>query len=236
MPNREPRDIAPAHTFHGKGVYAAALVALLLGLAIGYWSTGPRVSETETPAQVSAAAADTGTSPRPQKLASTQIKQIADQQAAPLLAKLRSDPRNPALLLQVGAIYYVAQQYQDATGWYRRAVAADPGNVAARNKLAGSLFQEGDVDGAIIQLKAALHADPTNANALYNLGAIELQGKGDARGALAAWQKLLRTNPRLSEDRKAAVLQLIAGVMTNLNDQHALEGARSDEKRHSKSE
>jgi len=31
------------------------------------------------------------------------------------------------------------------------------------------------------------------------------QGKQDAKGALTAWQELLKTNPQLSADRKATV-------------------------------
>ncbi|HTX41854.1 MAG TPA: tetratricopeptide repeat protein [Acidobacteriaceae bacterium] len=236
MLNKDVGKPTPAYTFNGKSVAAAAVFSLCLGLAIGYWTTGPRVSEADTRAQISDTPAVAAAPAPAQPMGPAQMKQMADQQAAPLLAQLRSDPKNAALLLQVGAIYYVAQQYHDASLWYGRAVDADPGNVAARNKLAGSLFREGEVEDAIRQLNRALLDGPTDANSLFNLGMIRLQGKGDARGALAAWQKLLRTNPQLSADRKAAVLQLIAQVMTNLNDRQTSEGARKHEQRQSGSE
>ena len=223
------RKPAPARTFRPRTVYAVAAAALLLGLAAGYGTTPSRVYESATPAQDSRASADTGTpapTPAPASTPSPADPQLLpDQQAAPLLAQLQSDPRNPRILLQLGAIYYVAQQYQNAAGWYSRAVDADPRNVAARNKLAGSLFREGQADAAIRQLKAALRINPSDPDSLYNLGVIDLGGKGDARGALAAWQKLLRTNPQLSPDRKAAVLELIANTLNFVNDPHALQGA-----------
>jgi cytochrome c-type biogenesis protein CcmH/NrfG len=43
---------------------------------------------------------------------------------------------------------------------------------------------------------------------------IKLQGKKDSKGALAAWQLLLKSNPQLGADRKAMVQKLIADVQT----------------------
>jgi cytochrome c-type biogenesis protein CcmH/NrfG len=59
-----------------------------------------------------------------------------------------------------------------------------------------------------------LHYDPKDANSLFNLGIMRLQGKKDSKGALAAWQLLLKSNPQLSEDRKARVQKLITDVQT----------------------
>jgi len=68
--------------------------------------------------------------------------------------------------------------------------------------------------------------DPKDANCLFDLGMIKLQGKQDGKGALAAWQKLLKSNPQLSPDRKAIVQKLMAQVLTTLGDQHRIQGGR----------
>jgi cytochrome c-type biogenesis protein CcmH/NrfG len=154
-----------------------------------------------------------------------ELKRMADMQAAPLVEKLKSDPSNTALLIQAGAIYHAALQFREAAAYYGRAVRVDPANAAFRIKLASSLFRGGDVDGAIAQLNRALVDDPKNANALFDLGMIRLRGKKDGKGALADWQRLLKSNPQLSPDRKAAVLKLMADVMTTLGDRHGIEGA-----------
>jgi cytochrome c-type biogenesis protein CcmH/NrfG len=39
---------------------------------------------------------------------------------------------------------------------------------------------------------------------------IRLQAKNDPSGAISAWQQLLKANPTLPEDKKAAVEKLIA--------------------------
>jgi cytochrome c-type biogenesis protein CcmH/NrfG len=139
-----------------------------------------------------------------------QMKQMADKKAAPLLEKLKGDPNNSDLLIQVGNIYKSTHQFKDAAGYYGRVVQVDPKNVAIRTELASCLYYNGDVDGAIGQLQQALHYDPKDANSLFNLGMMRWHGKQDSKGAIAAWQQLLKSNPQLSADRKATVQRLMA--------------------------
>jgi len=213
-------------------VYVIAAICLASGLALGYLTGGspsaasprPIVATAETPrAAQGAINSGHGANHVPSL---DEMKQVADKQAALLLEKLKTDPNNTALLIQAGDVYYRSHQFGDATTYYDRAVKADPKNVALRTKLASSLYRSGDVDGAIAELNRALRYDPKDANSLFNLGTIRLQGKGDGRGALAAWQQLLKSNPQLSPDRKAAVQKLMADVMTTLGNQRGAEGAR----------
>ena len=148
------------------------------------------------------------------------------QAGTPLLEKLKGDPNNAALLGQIGAVYDSMHQFTEGAVYYNRAVQADPGNAVFHNKLAISLYSNGDADGAIAQLNQALAHDPGYADALFNLGMIKLQAKQDGKGALAAWQQLLKSNPKLSADRKAIVQKQIAGVETMLNNQKAPDSKR----------
>lgn len=145
-----------------------------------------------------------------------EMKQMADKRAAPLKEKLTSDSNNTGVLMQVGAIYQTAHQFQEAAGYYEKAVRIDPRNVTFRTEFASCLYRGGDVDGAIAELNKALSYAPKDANALFNLGLIRVEGKRDGKGAVAAWQKLLKDNPQLSADRKAQVQKLMADVMTTL--------------------
>jgi len=164
-----------------------------------------------------------------------EMKQMADKQAAPLLEQLKSDPNNSAVLMQVGAIYYTTHRFKEASAYYGNAAKIEPGNVAFRVKLATSLYSNGDVNGANAQLNRTLSDAPNDANALFDLGVIRLQGKQDGKGALAAWRQLLKSNPQLSTDRRAAVEKLMADVLTTLSDEHATKGVRSNDGRKSNS-
>ncbi|MGD0735563.1 MAG: tetratricopeptide repeat protein [Terracidiphilus sp.] len=211
-------------------VYAMAGLCLVVGLAIGYLF---RVPQSHVPATQNTAGAGAQSAPRAgaagsQMPSQRDMKRMADKQAEPLLEKLKNDPNNSALLLQVGAIYHTTRQFSEAAAFYGKAVQVDPKNVATRTKLAASLYRQGDVDGAIAQLNQALTYDPKDVNSLFDLGLIRLQAKRDDKGALAAWQQLLKTNPQLSPDRKATVQKLMTSVEASMIDQHGIEGGRSN--------
>jgi cytochrome c-type biogenesis protein CcmH/NrfG len=209
-------------------VFAMALICLVVGLGIGYLMRGSQqavqsaTGASHAVAQTAAAAKPMGHRPNLE-----QMKQMADKQAAPLLEKLKTDPNNSALLVQVGAIYHTTHRFKEAADYYIRALDTDPQNVSIRTKLASSLYRSGDIEGSVAQLNRALTYDPKDANALFDLGMIKLQGMGDPKGALAAWQRLLKMSPQLSPDRRATVLKLMADVMTMMGDQHGTEAERS---------
>ena len=212
-------------------VYLKAAICLVVGLAVGYLLRGSRSSAASSDlpaASVAKSSVRAGAmGAREMPGGAGHMQQMADKQAAPLLERLKSDPNNSALLIQVGGIYHTTHQFKQAAEYYDKALQVDPKNVAIRTKLASSLFRMGDADGAIAQLNQALSYDPKDANALFDLGVVKLNGKRDSKGALAAWQRLLKSNPQLSADRKATVQKLMAAVMTTLSDQNGIEGAGS---------
>jgi cytochrome c-type biogenesis protein CcmH/NrfG len=221
-------------TLPARQVAALAAVCLLLGLAAGFLlpaSPSSLAAPASAPPAPAVSSLGNAHMPGPEEM-----KQMADAQAAPLLAQLQADPRNAALLTQLGAVYHVDHQFAEAAAAYTRAVQIDPANAALRIRLASSLFRNGDADGALAQLAQVLKADPKNANALFDLGMIRLQGKADGRGAVAAWQQLLRSNPRLSPDRKATVLRLLSQVAMTLGEQEGTKGARNHDRHKSKIE
>ncbi len=222
MENAPNSDSAASETLQAKQVYLMAAICLAAGLGIGYASRG---LQAPLPAAASTARSVKAPSVGGHQPSLDDLRQMADKQAAPLLAQLKSHPNDSGLLVQVGAIYHSSHQFTEAAGYYDKAVHADPKNVAIRSRPAASLYRIGDADGAIAQLNEALTYDPKDANALFNLGMIKLQGKADGKGALAAWQRLLKSNPQLSPERKAEVQKLMADVMTTLGEQHAMKGA-----------
>jgi cytochrome c-type biogenesis protein CcmH/NrfG len=193
-------------------VYAMAAVCLVVGLAIGYLFRGSQSPATPVREASRTQPFAMGGDMHGQMPSLDQMKQMADKKTAPLLEKLKSDPTNSDLLLQVGNIYEATHQFKEAAGYYDKALQVDPKNVNIRTQLASSLYYTGDVDGAISQIQKALEYDPKDANSLFNLGIIKWQGKQDSKGALAAWRELLKSNPHLSADRKDTVQKLMANV------------------------
>jgi cytochrome c-type biogenesis protein CcmH/NrfG len=151
------------------------------------------------------------------QVAPEQLRSMADKQAEPLLARLKTEPNNPSLLSEIGNVYYDTQRYTEAIRYYNDALKLDPTNANVRTDMGTAYYYTGDSDRALQEFDTALKYDPKHAQTMFNIGMVKWQGKMDANGALAAWQRLLETNPNYSD--RAKVEQLIAQVKQHQNVQ-----------------
>lgn len=195
--------------------FALAAVSLVLGVCGGLLIRKVTAARGTPPAVTMAEQAATPSQPIPANFGSIaaapspqELKQAADQQAAPLLEQLKADPTNASLLAQLGNIYYDAKQYPTAIGYYERSLKSQPADTSVRTDLGTAYWYNGDADTAISQFQKALSFEPAKADTLFNLGIVKWQGKKDVQGAVVAWQKLLDTNP--GYENKEKVLQLMA--------------------------
>lgn len=192
-------------------VYAMAALCLILGVALGYLFRGSQTPGTAPSASGQAQAPMSANLPQ-QMPTLDQMKHMADKQAEPLLAQLKTDPKNADLLKQMAKIYESTHQFKEAAGYYEQALALTPKDVATRTEMASCLYYSGDVDGALTQLQRAVADSPKDANSLFNLGMIRWKGKSDVPGALQAWEQLLRSNPNMDSAKRKQVQDLIAQV------------------------
>ena len=93
-----------------------------------------------------------------------------------------------------GKIAFEARRFAEAAVEFRKAVAANPDNVAARINLGATLSQLGDVQGATEQFEEAIRLEPRSVNAHYNL-AILLAGQNQHEKAIAHLQSALAIEP-----------------------------------------
>jgi cytochrome c-type biogenesis protein CcmH/NrfG len=192
--------------------YIMAVITLAIGVAGGWLIRGSQPQST-VPSATSATTQPTDMGQ--QMPAPEQLKHIADAQVEPLVAKLKMSPNDPALLANLGNVYYDAQQYQDAIDYYQRSLKIQPENTNVRTDLATAWWYLGNADTAISEFNKVLSYDPNKANALLNLGVVKWQGKMDVKGAVAAWEELLRTNPNY--ENKEKVQQLIEEAKKHSN-------------------
>jgi tetratricopeptide (TPR) repeat protein len=185
--------------------YTLAVVCLVVGVAGGWLVRGSQAPAAVAAAAVTAPDATNTAQPNPE-----QMKRTADAQVEPLLVQLKADPGNPALLAQIGNVYYDAQQFETAIEYYQQALKVKPHDSSVRTDLATAYWYLGNADTAIAEFNRALASEPNKPNALFNLGVVEWQGKMNVDAALAAWQKLLDTNPNY--ENKTKLLDLMAQV------------------------
>jgi cytochrome c-type biogenesis protein CcmH/NrfG len=202
------------HGWTSTQAYIMAVLCLLVGCAVGYLLRGS-VGGSSAPAPAAAGAEQQPGVPQQgmppgaaggmgQQQAPTpqQMKAMADKQAEPLLAQLKSNPNDPALLSQIGNIYYDAQVFPVAIDYYQKCLAANPKNSQVRTDMATALFYSNDPEHAIEEFDHVLKEDPKNGNALFNRGIVKWQAKMDVKGAVADWELLLKENPNYEQADK----------------------------------
>lgn len=202
------RNTSPSSNWTDVQAYTLIVICLLVGIAGGWFLRGSQSPAIAASAQSASLASGSAGAAANEQPTAEQMKKMADTQAAPLLAQLKSDPGNADLLTKIGNIYYDTQQYPTAIEYYRQALNLQPSNASLRTDFATAIWYTGDPDAAIAEFNKALSYEPNKSNTLFNLGVVKWQGKMDINGAVATWQKLLDTNPNY--ENKDRVLELIA--------------------------
>ena len=194
-------------------VYLMALACLVIGVSIGYFLRG-----SQAPAPMSATASTaslpTGTTAGTAAPTPEQIKHMGNKMAEPILAELQKSPNDPELLAKLASVYFRSAQYPEAVDYYHRAVKVKP-TAEGYVSLSNAYHYAGDDDKAFETLNKALAIDPKSANALFNVGMLDWQVKNDPKGAIQAWERLLKLNP--NHPRRAQVEMMIAKAKQHLD-------------------
>ena len=178
--------------------YLLAVFCLVLGVGLGYLFRGSASPVSAAAAQAASSqgiSSQGGASQGQAQVTPEQQKAMVDQAVAPLLATLKTSPDDFSTIVQAANLYYDGRQYPEAVKYYQLAVKIQPTNADVLTDLGTSLWYTGDADGAIAEFQTALKYRPDHPGTLFNLGIVRWQGKLDPKGAVQAWEELLRRNP-----------------------------------------
>src|ERR1700756_3930375 len=205
--------------------YVLSVICLLVGVAVGYLVRGSAPAPDNVAAHAPISAGESLPAPGASQQPTTeQLRQMADTQAQPLLKQLESDPRNSALLYQIGNLYYDAQQYPEAVKYYENSLQIDPKATDVRTDMATAYHLMGQSDRAIQEYDAVLKIDGKHANALFNEGMVKWQDKMHLKGAIASWKRLLDPHPDYTQ--RDRVEKLIAQAEQHLTIKPGSEAAK----------
>lgn len=181
-------------------VYTAIVVVLIVGGLGGYL-----LHSSGTPAETSSTASSTpppaGMSLPPSPLASAPAQRL-ESEAKPLLSRLDANPKDVSALTELGNLYFDAAQYATAIGYYTRSLNEAPKNPDVRTDMGIAYYYTGDADRALKEFDQALKDDPRHVQTLFNVGVVKDKGKNDPKGAIAAWESLLKIDPAYPERPK----------------------------------
>jgi cytochrome c-type biogenesis protein CcmH/NrfG len=179
-----------------------AAFCLILGVALGYLFRGS--ASVASPAIAATSQAANGSQPQQPAVAQAALAQAA----APFLEALKTNPNDYDSLVKLGNVFYDGQQFPTAIGYYERALKIHPENSDVRTDMGTAYWYTGQADKALAAMETSLKYRPGHPQTLFNLGWVRWQGKGDPKGAVEAWQQLLKANPDYPQ--KQQVEQYIA--------------------------
>jgi cytochrome c-type biogenesis protein CcmH/NrfG len=174
--------------------YFLAAVCLVVGIALGYLFRGS-ASPVAANAATSVSGDGTAGQTAQAQLTAEQQKAMMEKAVAPLLEASRAKPNDFDTMVQLANLYYDGRQYGDAIKYYQLAIKSQPTNADVLTDLGTAMWYQGDADGAIAEFQAALKYRPDHPGTLFNLGIVRWQGKLDPKGAVEAWEQLLKLNP-----------------------------------------
>jgi len=177
----------------GTQAYVLAAFCLLLGVALGYLFRGS-ASPATAQASAASAAAEQGNGVHQQQPDPNAQAALA-QAAAPLVDAVNKDPKDYDSLVKLGDLFYDGKQFPNAIEYYQRALAIHPENPDVRTDMGTAYWYNGDADKAVAELQTSLKYRPGHPQTLFNLGWVRWQGKADPKGAVEAWEQLLKANP-----------------------------------------
>jgi len=171
--------------------YLLAAVCLLLGVLLGYLFHGSASPAVQASAP---SAAQQDVSAQTQQSAQAAEAALA-QAVAPFVQAVQKNPNDFDALAQLGNMYYDARQYPSAIEYYERALKIHPENPDVRTDMGTAYWYAGNIEKALSELQTSLKYRPGHPQTLFNLGWIRWQGKADPKGAVEAWEALLKANP-----------------------------------------
>jgi cytochrome c-type biogenesis protein CcmH/NrfG len=198
-----------------------AVVFTVAGMAFGVilgWVIGAQQLGRVTSAPAAAPVQQQSAAPAAGQPAGRQAPALDQARVDQLTATVNSDPKNTTALVQLANVYFDAERFTDAIGWYEKALALDPKNADVSTDLGVSYYYTNRTEEALKRFEESLKIDPKHTKTLLNKGIVLAFGKEDLKGAAAEWQKVVDLAPSSPEGVAAKrALEGVAAAVHNNN-------------------
>src|SRR5688572_7157103 len=174
---------------------AGTLFGLIIGWVLGSQQAGRTARVAAPAAQAAPASQQPPASPQPVVLDQERVKAL--EAAAAQNAK-DSQPR-----VQLGNMFFDAEQYSQAISWYEQAIKINPNDANVSTDLGVAYYYTNQPDRALAQFDQSLRVDPKHIKTLLNVGIVRAFGKQDLPGAAKAWQQVVDLSPNSPEGQAA---------------------------------
>ena len=174
---------------------AGSLVGLIIGWVLG---TQNATGAARVAAPVAQAAPATAGAP-----AAQQPPPLDPARVQALQTVAEKDPKNTESRVQLGNLFFDAEQYPQAITWYEQAFALNPADPNVSTDLGVAYYYTNQPDKALAQFDKSLATDPKHIKTLLNVGIVRAFGKNDLAGAAKAWEEVVAISPDSPEGQAA---------------------------------
>jgi len=174
---------------------AGTLFGLIIGWVLGSQQAGRTARVAAPVAQAAPAAQQPPAAPQPVALDQERVKAL--EAAAAQNAK-DAQPR-----VQLGNMFFDAEQFSQAINWYEQAIKISPNDANVSTDLGVAYYYTNQPDRALAQFEHSLRVDPKHIKTLLNVGIVRAFGKQDLPGAAKAWQQVVDLSPNSPEGQAA---------------------------------
>ena len=177
-----------------------AVAGVLFGVIVG-WVLGSQQARSTVPvaAPVAQAQAAAGQGAPP----GSQAVPLDQDRVRALTSVAEQNPKDAQPRVQLGNMFFDAEQYPQAISWYEQAVAINPQDPNLSTDLGVAYYYTNQSDKAIQQFEHSLSLDAKHTKTLLNMGIVRAFGKQDLAGAAEAWQQVIAIAPDSPEGQAA---------------------------------
>jgi tetratricopeptide (TPR) repeat protein len=173
---------------------AGSLFGLIIGWVLGSQQAA-RSGPVAAPIAQSAPAQQSSAPPQPAPLDPARSPRCRTRAA--------KDPKDVQSRVQLGNMFFDAEQYGQSITWYEQALAIDSSDANVSTDLGVAYYYTNQPDKALAQFDRSLAIDPKHVKTLLNVGIVRAFGKQDLAGAGKAWQQVVDLAPDSPEGMAA---------------------------------
>ena len=174
---------------------AGTLFGLIIGWVLGSQQAARTARGLPPPVAQAAPASQQPAGPQPVPIDPERVKTLE--------AAAAQNPKDFQPRVQLGNIYFDAEQFRDAIRWYEQALTINANDANVSTDLGVAYYYTNQPDRALSQFDHSLKVDPKHIKTLLNIGIVRAFGKQDLPGAAKAWQQVVDISPDSPEGQAA---------------------------------
>ena len=133
----------------------------------------------------------------------------ADAHITELQKQVAKDPNNVAAWIELGNLFFDAQQNEKAIQAYETALKIKPDNADVWTDLGVMYRKKGDAQKALEAFQKAYSLNPKHEISLFNAGVVLMHDLNKPKEAREMWEKLLKLNPSAKTPSGQSIRELL---------------------------